>query len=391
MNILYITESFGEKKGGTIFYSEKIVRLMSKHNKCFLIFPSEKNEIIVEGNTTYISIKMSKGQNFRKMQIEFSKYLNFNLTDLLKKYKIDVIHILAGFIISDKIKILDVYGVKSPLSVITIHNIPPRECSKSWLGDDFKFYFIDQFRKFTLYILSTIKIAKLKYDIYIVPCLHIKNDFLKYPNTKKKRVEVLRHGTNQNFEHYTLKDDHGKISILTVGGLVPHKNQHKIIDACVLLKKNGVLFEWLIIGPIRNKRFHAYLLHKVFENKLEDSVKIICNATDEDLKLAYKSSNIYVQPSSEEGFCLTALDAAAYGLPVVGTDVGELKSISDLTNGICLKSTKSEEIYNSIINLLPKINDGNIDQNIIQTRIQNKYNWNSIAEELQSLYETYTP
>ncbi len=41
-----------------------------------------------------------------------------------------------------------------------------------------------------------------------------------------------------------------------------------------------------------------------------------------DVVSYYKTSDIYVQPSLYEGWCLTAVEAMSSGLPVVMTDVG---------------------------------------------------------------------
>jgi glycosyltransferase involved in cell wall biosynthesis len=61
---------------------------------------------------------------------------------------------------------------------------------------------------------------------------------------------------------------------------------------------------------------------------LSNSVRITLNATDEEKNQALKNSNLYLQPSHEEGFCLAYLEAASVVPLLVGTDTGAIKLIS---------------------------------------------------------------
>jgi glycosyltransferase involved in cell wall biosynthesis len=57
-----------------------------------------------------------------------------------------------------------------------------------------------------------------------------------------------------------------------------------------------------------------------------------------DLAQLYDAAHLYVQPSVEEGFCITALDAAAAGLPVIASPAGALARIAEVSGGTLVDS-----------------------------------------------------
>ncbi|MBC5624028.1 glycosyltransferase [Clostridium sp. NSJ-49] len=106
----------------------------------------------------------------------------------------------------------------------------------------------------------------------------------------------------------------GNYNILTVARLSTEKGHDLIIEAAILLKKKGVNFRWYLIGegPIKNK-----LLKKVEENDLKKYVILLGN---KDNPYGYfKTCDIYVQPSLEEGFGITVSEAKIFEKPIIIT------------------------------------------------------------------------
>jgi len=106
-----------------------------------------------------------------------------------------------------------------------------------------------------------------------------------------------------------------------------------------------------------------------------------------DLKLLYKSSNIFVYPSLYENFGQPLIEAAAHGLPLISTPVGIAKDIViDGETGYHV-TAKVEEIKDRIESLA----DANLRLEMgrkIQLEIKNRFDWAKIMDQYKSLYQT---
>jgi len=105
--------------------------------------------------------------------------------------------------------------------------------------------------------------------------------------------------------------------VLSIGRLQPEKNYHGLIRAFARVHKEHDDALLLIVGsgPERER-----LLFLAASLGLEDCVKILPWARD--VATYYKTCDVYVQPSTYEGWGLAVIEAMASGAPVVMTDVG---------------------------------------------------------------------
>ncbi len=115
---------------------------------------------------------------------------------------------------------------------------------------------------------------------------------------------------------FGLRDD--EIVFCTIGRLVKRKN---IDDICSVLShlKNDYSFKFLIIGD-GPERGHLEEL-KVKLN-LDDHVRFLGNATDEEKFQILALSDFYLSTALHEGFGLVFLEAMECGLPIVCYDRG---------------------------------------------------------------------
>jgi rhamnosyl/mannosyltransferase len=104
-------------------------------------------------------------------------------------------------------------------------------------------------------------------------------------------------------------------AVLFAGRLVYYKGIQYLIDAV-----RDLDLKLLIAGegPLR-----PVLEKQVEEKGLKSKVRILGRVTDSELASLYSISDLFVLPSTEpsEAFGLVQLDAMAYGLPVINTDL----------------------------------------------------------------------
>jgi glycosyltransferase involved in cell wall biosynthesis len=108
----------------------------------------------------------------------------------------------------------------------------------------------------------------------------------------------------------------GRRRVISVGRLDPVKGYDTLIEAWALLKQRGIEAHLDIFGE---GSLRTSLEARIIESGLQDSVNLCGFVTNISERLSTYSFNVLV--SQKEGFPNAVVEAAAYGLPTLLTDV----------------------------------------------------------------------
>ncbi|MGH8017391.1 MAG: glycosyltransferase family 4 protein, partial [Opitutaceae bacterium] len=117
-----------------------------------------------------------------------------------------------------------------------------------------------------------------------------------------------------------------KIIVLTVGRLHPRKGQLLVLDALNALPESLTRkVEFWIVGRGRRGDYEAQLRRRAASSKVP--VVFLGNIDDDDLEHIYRRADIFAMTSvnhghSIEGFGLVYMEAASFGLPIIGHSIG---------------------------------------------------------------------
>lgn len=112
---------------------------------------------------------------------------------------------------------------------------------------------------------------------------------------------------------------------LSVGRFSPlHKGFDLLIKAFALFAQENAEWTLDIVGEGQEEELYRSL---IMENKLEDRVRI--HPFTKDIHQHYAGSSVYVLASRWEGMPLVLMEAMAYGLPVVASDIPIAKELLD--------------------------------------------------------------
>ncbi|MEW6407246.1 MAG: glycosyltransferase family 4 protein [Patescibacteria group bacterium] len=204
---------------------------------------------------------------------------------------------------------------------------------------------------------------------------------------KKEKIIVIPNGINieeiNKAPRANLKSD-----CIFAGRLIKHKNVDYLIKAIKIIKqKYKPNIKCIIIGDGPEKEE----LKKQTKNlDLENNIKFLGFLGNQlDVFSYFKTSQVFVSPSTNEGFGITVLEANACGLPAVvinHPDNATRDLIIENKNGYVV-NLNINEIAEKIIDILKNIELWNerIGNHAI---ILKKYSWDNLAKNILSIYQS---
>ncbi len=205
---------------------------------------------------------------------------------------------------------------------------------------------------------------------------HIKDNYTKYLNTKKKLLVIFR-GINVDYFDPTTKLDSDekkllkkwqiekdKKIILLPGRLTGWKGQEVFIEAINLVnvELGYEAFYAVILGSDQGRDLYKKKLIRITEQyRLNNQVKFIdhCN----DMALAYKVSDIIISASIEpEAFGRVAVEAQSMEKPIIASDIGgSNETIIDEKTGFLFETNNAKSLSKKILKVL------SMDETLLQS------------------------
>jgi len=196
---------------------------------------------------------------------------------------------------------------------------------------------------------------------------HIKNNYSKYLNLKKKFLVIFR-GINVDYfdPSTTLEVEEDKLLsswgltrnkklILMPGRLTSWKGQEIFIEALNLVNKElgHQSFYAVILGGDQGRDIYTKKIKRLAEqHRLTPQLKFVEHC--KNMPLAYKISNLVVSASIEpEAFGRVAIEAQSMEKPIIASDIGgSNETIVNNVSGFLFNSSDPESLSKKIIQVL---------------------------------------
>ena len=392
MRVLLLSEHYDPKISGTASYSKNLLNALAKEANVELFFLCP-----AKGKIGEVKREEVDGVNFFQLGVNESSlpvyssqersilinYVRSHLIELVEELKIEVVHLLYGYFLTESIPTekLRQMGIRT---VVTVHNIPPEECSTSWPGDAFFRKKKDDIRKIGVGWLNRNRLKTQQFDSYITPSEYVKRLLLGV--LPSAQVKVIAHGGAELIHDEKIKshEEPTTIKLLTAGGIVPHKQQAWIPEIANYLEEQELNVRWKIAGPIRNDQYGKYIEDEIRRYGMTEKVQLLGPVNHEDLKDLYRTADAYIQLSREEGFCMTVLDALAYGNLVMATPVGAIPEMIDSGGGILL-DPDIDQMKVIIAHYLKILIPYQMDENK-HAEFKGEYRWSVSSEKVLNVY-----
>lgn len=188
-----------------------------------------------------------------------------------------------------------------------------------------------------------------KNNLWITMSRYNKNELTKF---SFNNIVVCPNIVTSGCEFYVSKNK--EITLLFVGRIAQNKNcillLEQIKKVAVELKKTVNL---TIVGAVKPKsRYGIRFINQFKKNQHHEYFKInwISNVNDEELKILYKESWLYVSMSLHEGFGLPACESIMNGTPALYLECGGQESV--LKNIGMVSIADQNNFYKYVIDLI---------------------------------------
>jgi phosphatidyl-myo-inositol dimannoside synthase len=212
------------------------------------------------------------------------------------------------------------------------------------------------------------------------------------PEVPSARLTVITHGVWCDQFFALERQPPVQPLVLSVGAIKRRKGYHVALEAIALLRKKCPNIRYVVVGPVESSpRYWALLQERAQRNDLRDVVDFRGHVSDEDLKALYASASVFLLPAINEGYAfegfgLVFLEAAAAGVPAVGTlGNGIEDAIVDGVTGFLIPQNDAPATAASVERLLSDGEEWRRVSRAAQAHARVR-DWSAVACDYEMLY-----
>ena len=240
----------------------------------------------------------------------------------------------------------------------------------------FKLPFLSPAGRIANFVLENI-IARLPYD-KIVAVSGFTKQSLEENNIKASKIVRIYNGLDYSqFEGYAQKIP-DKFTFTYFGRLGVSKGLDLLIEAAGMFLKENRNAGFKLIIPTIPKKMHKRITGMTEKFNLGQQLEILSNLSKQQLYNEICTSHCVVIPSYSEGFCFTAVESIALGMPVISSDMGALKEVVS-GKFIKLKRLTKQDIYQALVDA----KDGKWELSTVK-----KFDLKTQVNSYENLYES---
>lgn len=158
------------------------------------------------------------------------------------------------------------------------------------------------------------------------------------------------------------------------------KRHDVVIETIKILKEN---YKYNPFAYLIGNGDPGYIIKDIKSSNLENSF-FVGKILHEKIINVYLVSDLCLFPTNYEGFSMALLEVVASGLPVIATDLPEIREIVDESNGILIKKNDPNLFAEAVVKLCE-------DKTLLNKKSKNsrkkalKYSWDRVAEKVENM------
>jgi glycosyltransferase involved in cell wall biosynthesis len=262
--------------------------------------------------------------------------------------------------------------------VMTVHDVTP-------------ILFKTTHQSFTMYFKTFMKKAVKRADAIITVSENTRKDIIKYFKADKEKVHMIHNGVQhqpadpKRVKALKKRFDLDGPFLLTVGSLLPTKNQVTAVKAFAKAVRKGKLEHRLVLAGKKDNDYER-LRALVKKEKMSKRVVFTDYLEWEDVLGLYSAADMLLFPSLYEGFGFPPLEAMGHGTPVISSDRASMPEVVG-DAGILLDPEDVDGWADAIIRVTEE--DG-LRKELVSKGLERakQFTWKKAAKRTLKVYES---
>ena len=235
-------------------------------------------------------------------------------------------------------------------------------------------------------LYKILKYKTLKYFLKKIDNIFVvSNDF----ENKLKKIGIKKIINHQNGVDHNIFYKNEKVikknQLLCISNIRKVKGIHFLLDSYKLFLEKNKNYELVIAGKIYYDEYYNYLKEKINELNLSNKVTFKDSLNHYEISKIINESKLTLLSSYSEGFPKVIIESMSCGVPVVSTDVGNVREIAFDCGIICP--------VNDVVSFAKAMNKLINDENIYKICQQNSlkksktFSWKNVVSIIDKTYE----
>jgi len=173
-----------------------------------------------------------------------------------------------------------------------------------------------------------------------------KSFFTPYANKEDKLIIIENAIEFTNYSNLKIFHNKDTVSILFLAWVDFNKGIFELIDACLMLKKQNILFKLYIAG---DGRHFNEIKFKIIKYDLSENIFMLGWVSNKTKYNLLENSDIFILPTHFEGYPNSLIEAMLSGKACIATKIGSIPDIiKHMENGLLINKNNSNEIFESL-------------------------------------------
>ena len=207
---------------------------------------------------------------------------------------------------------------------------------------------------------------------------YLKNGFVLYNGIDDRFFKPSNIPPDFPLDELNIKKDN--LVFISIANLVPYKDYKTIIESLAMVNQHFTDFHYLIVGEGPERRNIECLIK---HHELQDKIAILGQRTD--IKELLSISNVLIHSSRGEGCSNAILEAMSCGLPIIATDTGGTREITNNDFGYLFPFKDVNRLYSILETLIHKKSELGIMGNAARTYAKNNFSVQKMISEYQKI------
>lgn len=175
---------------------------------------------------------------------------------------------------------------------------------------------------------------------------------------------------------------------LSVSRLVAHKGIHYLIKAFMELEDTNKLpnnYKLVIVGAPANTKDYETYLHTMAAGR--QNILFLGEQQGKNLAALFTHAGVFVQPSENEGMSMALLEAMAYSLPVIVSDIAPNIEVVKGGYGAVFPVKDTEALKQELAYYINRPDEAKRLGELAKGRIEDAFSWDAIARRTAEVYQ----